>query len=63
MGGKTTSTGNPKVIIKAFPGALMLGSRGMFLFLTVVLGLGALSRAFMTLPPSKLKKADNIGGQ
>jgi len=36
--GKTTSTGNPKVIIEAFPGP------------------GALSRAFMTLPPSKLKK-------
>ncbi|KAI9461235.1 S-adenosyl-L-methionine-dependent methyltransferase [Lactarius psammicola] len=35
---KKTSTGNPKVVIEAFPGP------------------GALSRAFMTLPPSKLKR-------
>jgi hypothetical protein len=52
---KKTSTGNPKVFIEAFPGALILSSRGMF-FLQVVLGPGALSRAFLTLPPSKLKK-------
>ena len=53
---KKTSTGNPKVVIEAFPGALLLSSRCMFLFLTVILGPGALSRAFLTLPPSKLKK-------
>ncbi|KAF8271235.1 S-adenosyl-L-methionine-dependent methyltransferase [Lactarius quietus] len=35
---KKTWTGNPKVVIEAFPGP------------------GALSRAFLTLPPSKLKK-------
>ncbi|KAI0305536.1 S-adenosyl-L-methionine-dependent methyltransferase [Multifurca ochricompacta] len=35
---KKTSTGNPKIIIEAFPGP------------------GALSRAFLTLPPSQLQK-------
>ncbi|KAH9994962.1 S-adenosyl-L-methionine-dependent methyltransferase [Russula compacta] len=35
---KKTSTGNPKVIVEAFPGP------------------GALSRAFLTLPPSQLKR-------
>jgi transcription factor 1 len=52
---KKTSTGNPKTVIEAFPGASVLSSRG-HVFLTVVLGPGALSRAFLTLPPSKLKK-------
>ena len=53
---KKTSTGNPKVVIEAFPGALLFGSRWKFLFLTFIIGPGALSRAFLTLPPSKLKK-------
>lgn len=52
---KRTSTGNPKVIIEAFPGAWCLCTLTV-LFLRPSLGPGALSRAFLTLPPSQLKQ-------
>ncbi len=51
---KKTLTGKPKVIIEAFPGAWLLGTL-IALFL-LNLGPGALSRAFLTLPPSQLKR-------
>jgi hypothetical protein len=55
MNSKRTSTGNPKVIIEAFPGAWCVGT------LTVPFsrpgsGPGALSRALLTLPPTELKQ-------
>jgi hypothetical protein len=48
-------TGNPKVIIEAFPGARNLIT-AVTLFLHSILGPGALSRALLTLPPSQLKR-------
>jgi len=52
---KKTWTGKPKVIIEAFPGAWRLRT-AIVLFLTPSLGPGALSRAFLTLPPSQLQR-------
>jgi hypothetical protein len=52
---KRTSTGSPKVIIEAFPGAWCLGTLTV-LFSRPGLGPGALSRALLTLPPSELKQ-------
>lgn len=53
---KKTTTGNPKVVIEAFPGVLTSSWYFDFAVLTPSLGPGALSRALLTLPPSQLKK-------
>jgi hypothetical protein len=52
---KKTFTGKPKVIVEAFPGVRCLKAV-MKLFLIPCLGPGALSRAFLTLPPSQLRR-------
>ena len=51
---KKTSTNNPKVIIEAFPGMRRL--KVVVTPLIPSLGPGALSRAFLTLPSSQLRR-------